>query len=74
MTIYGQDNKSRLSGKCETASWEDFSYSVGGRDCSIRIGYDTHKNQCGYFEDRRPGANMDPYLVTSYIARTICKI
>ena len=72
--IYGNGNKSRLTGNCETASWENFSYSVGGRDCSIRIGYDTHKNQRGYFEDRRPGADMDPYLVTSYIAKTICKL
>lgn len=74
IAIYGNDNKSRLTGKCETASWKDFSYSVGGRDCSIRIGYETHKNQCGYFEDRRPGGDMDPYLITSYIAKTICQI
>jgi glutamine synthetase len=25
---------------------------------------------CGYFEDRRPASNMDPYLVTSKIADT----
>lgn len=74
MTLYGNGNKSRLTGKCETASWENFSYSVGGRDGSIRIGYETHRNQRGYFEDRRPGANMDPYKVTSYIAKTICDI
>lgn len=74
MTIYGDDNKSRLTGKCETASWDTFSYSVGGRDGSIRIGYDTHHNQRGYFEDRRPGANIDPYQVTSYIAKTICNM
>lgn len=24
----------------------------------------------GYFEDRRPASNMDPYLVTSMIAET----
>ena len=74
LEIYGNDNKSRLTGKCETASWENFSYSVGGRDGSIRIGYETHRNQKGYFEDRRPGANMDPYQVTSYIAKSICNI
>jgi glutamine synthetase len=24
----------------------------------------------GYFEDRRPSSNMDPYIVTSMIAET----
>ena len=69
---YGNQNKERLSGRCETASWDNFSYSVGGRDVSVRIGYETAKNGKGYFEDRRPGANLDPYIVTSYIADTIC--
>ncbi|MBI95545.1 glutamine synthetase [bacterium] len=70
--IYGEGNKERLTGRCETASWDNFSFSVGGRDVSVRIGYETHKNQKGYFEDRRPGANLDPYNVTSYIADAIC--
>lgn len=70
---YGEKNKERLSGKCETASWDKFSYSVGGRDVSVRIGYETAKNGKGYFEDRRPGANLEPYMVTSYITKTICE-
>ena len=70
---YGNNNKERLSGRCETASWDNFSYSVGGRDVSVRIGYETAKNGKGYFEDRRPGGNLEPYLVTSYITQTICE-
>lgn len=27
---------------------------------------------CGYFEDRRPAANVDPYIVTSKIFDTCC--
>jgi glutamine synthetase len=69
--IYGEDNKSRLSGACETASWRDFSYSIGGRDTSIRIGYETAKNKKGYFEDRRPGGNTDFYASTSHILETL---
>ena len=29
------------------------------------------ENRKGYFEDRRPASNMDPYLVTSLLAKTI---
>ena len=29
------------------------------------------KNKSGYFEDRRPASNMDPYLVTSKIFKTV---
>jgi hypothetical protein len=25
---------------------------------------------CGYFEDRRPASNMDPYVVTGMILKT----
>ena len=28
---YGNQNKERLSGRCETASWDNFSYSVEER-------------------------------------------
>ena len=38
----------------------------------MRVGYDTITNKCGYFEDRRPASNMDPYLVTSKIFKTVC--
>ena len=39
------------------------------RGSSVRIPRDTEKNGCGYFEDRRPSSNMDPYLVTSSIVK-----
>ena len=32
--------------------------------------YDTLENKEGYFEDRRPASNMDPYLVTEKIFTT----
>jgi len=67
---YGIDNKLRLTGKNETSSISAFSYSIGGRDCSIRIGFDTFNNNCGYFEDRRPASNMDPYIVCPLLLET----
>lgn len=69
--IYGENNDKRLVGKFETSSIDSFSYGVGNRESSIRIPNETKQNQCGYFEDRRPASNMDPYLVTSSILKFI---
>jgi len=74
MEVYGKNNESRLTGHHETASYDTFSYGIGTRNTSIRIGNDTYKEGKGYFEDRRPAANMDPYLVTSIIFQTCCLI
>ena len=70
--VYGDDNEERLTGHHETASIDKFTYGVGTRNTSIRIPNQTVKDGCGYFEDRRPAANMDPYLVTSKIYQTCC--
>lgn len=74
MEVYGKNNESRLTGHHETASYDTFSYGIGTRNTSIRIGNQTYKEGKGYFEDRRPAANMDPYLVTSIIFQTCCLI
>lgn len=73
MKVYGIDNDLRLTGKHETASIDEFSHGIGSRQCSVRIPNDTVKNGCGYFEDRRPAANIDPYQVTSIILQTVCE-
>lgn len=69
--IYGEENKERLNGSCETAQWEKFSVSFGGRNASIRINNETTKQRKGYFEDRRPGSNTDLYRATSHILYTL---
>lgn len=71
MECYGEYNRERMSGEHETSSYDKFSHGVGSRKASVRIPNDTIKNGCGYFEDRRPAANMDPYLVTSKILQTV---
>ena len=68
--IYGEDNDQRLTGLHETAHISKFSYGVANRGASIRIPRDTEKNKCGYFEDRRPSSNCDPYLVTGMLFKT----
>ena len=70
MAVYGAGNKERLTGKHETANWQSFKYGVADRGASIRIPRQTELDKKGYFEDRRPAANCDPYLVTSLIAKT----
>lgn len=47
-----------------------YRQGVANRGASIRVGRDTEKEGKGYFEDRRPASNMDPYTVTSMIAET----
>ncbi len=72
MEHYGTENNKRMTGRHETASFDKFTYGVGSRNTSIRIGYDTYNNKKGYFEDRRPAANIDPYLTTSILFETCC--
>lgn len=71
MSVYGTDNEKRMTGKHETADYNSFNYGVANRGASIRIPVDTATNKKGYFEDRRPASNMDPYLVTSKILETV---
>ncbi|TNM92557.1 hypothetical protein fugu_019569 [Takifugu bimaculatus] len=66
----GNDNKRRLTGRHETSSIEDFSAGVANRGSSIRIPRQVAQEMKGYFEDRRPSANCDPYCVTMAIAKT----
>ncbi|CAM9284564.1 unnamed protein product, partial [Hapterophycus canaliculatus] len=67
IAAYGEGNERRLTGLHETANMKEFSYGVANRGASIRIGRDVEKEQKGYFEDRRPSSNMDPYVVTGMI-------
>ena len=72
MMIYGEGNRERMTGHHETASYDEFSFGRANRGKSVRIGNDTIKNNRGYFEDRRPSSNCDPYLVTAKIFETCC--
>ena len=70
MKVYGENNHERMTGEHETASYDKFTDDVANRGCSIRRGNETVKNKCGYFEDRRPSSNCDPYLVTGMLFKT----
>lgn len=70
--VYGPDNDKRLTGMHETASIRDFTFGVSDRGASVRIPMGTANAGCGYLEDRRPAANMDPYLVLTALLETVC--
>ncbi len=69
--VYGKNNEERLTGLNETSSINDFSWGISDRGKSIRIPLNVFKDKCGYLEDRRPAANLDPYLVTEIICRSV---
>jgi glutamine synthetase len=72
INVYGIDNDKRLIGKHETSSIHNFSWGKQNRNSSIRIPLQVCIDNCGYLEDRRPAANMNPYLVTEIMVNTIC--
>jgi glutamine synthetase len=75
IAVYGPDNNLRLTGKHETASINDFTYGLSDRGASIRLPVNFIKNGYkGYFEDRRPNSEADPYQITSRILKTIAEV
>jgi glutamine synthetase len=69
--VYGLHNEQRLTGAHETSGIHEFSYGFSTRDTSIRIPAQAQVDGCGYFEDRRPASNCDPYLVSDRMLQTI---
>ncbi|MEY2477592.1 MAG: glutamine synthetase [Actinomycetota bacterium] len=69
---YGFGIEGRLTGEHETAPYNEFSYGVSDRGASVRIPWQVAQEGKGYIEDRRPNANMDPYVVTRLIVDTCC--
>jgi len=72
--VYGHGLEDRLTGEHETAPISQFTSGVGNRGASVRIPQAVASKGYGYLEDRRPGANADPYEVAAKLMETICKI
>jgi glutamine synthetase len=49
-----------------------FSYGISSRKDSVRIPTQVSKSGKGYYEDRRPAANIDPYVVSSVLFSITC--
>jgi glutamine synthetase len=71
---YGDGLADRLTGQHETCAIDEFRGGVADRGASIRIPRHVETRGCGYLEDRRPGANCDPYLVCTMLLQTICDL
>ncbi len=69
---YGAGIEQRLTGLHETCSYKEFKFGESDRGASIRIPPATVAEGRGYFEDRRPGANIDPYVVCRMLIETVC--
>jgi glutamine synthetase len=74
ITLYGDKLEERLTGLHETCDINEFRAGSADRGCSIRIPRGVEQNGYGYLEDRRPGANADPYLVAARLCATICDV
>lgn len=72
IAAYGEGIEERLTGAHETAHYSKFSYGVSDRGSSIRIPGGVARDKRGYLEDRRPNANVDPYVVSAIMVETIC--
>ncbi len=44
---------------------------ISNRGCSIRIPLNVNKEGCRYLEDRRPSANLEPYLVVEKLMNCV---
>lgn len=71
ISVYGANNNERLTGKHETCSYMQFRSGTSDRGASIRIPLSVAQKGYGYIEDRRPGANSDPYVVSARLITTI---
>ena len=69
---YGEGLQSRLTGLHETCDIATFKSGVANRGASVRIPQSVALKGHGYFEDRRPGANADPYRVATCLVTTVC--
>ncbi|XP_045491738.1 glutamine synthetase 1, mitochondrial-like [Colias croceus] len=66
----GEENKKRLTGQFETASYDSCRWAVADRGASLRLQRSVVSNKKGFLEDRRPAGDCDPYRVCTILAET----
>ena len=71
IAVYGAHLEERLTGLHETCSITEFKSGTSDRGASIRIPLAVAKKGFGYIEDRRPGANCNPYQVAYMLVKTV---
>lgn len=71
ISVYGKDIEQRLTGLHETCSYKEFKVGKSDRGASIRIPARVALEGKGYLEDRRPCANVIPYLAFAKLIETV---
>lgn len=69
--VYGEGNRDRMTGEHETANIDTFTWGVANRGASVRVPRACAAEGKGYFEDRRPASNGDPYRITGMMMETV---
>lgn len=72
VAAYGEGLEKRLTGLHETCAIDEFRAGIADRGASIRVPRHVAAAGAGYLEDRRPGANCDPYVVCDVLLQAIC--
>ena len=73
LKVCGAGIESRMTGECETSHYSTFRLGVADRGASVRIPKKVKEEGAGYFEDRRPCANIDPYKVLYSLISSVKK-
>jgi glutamine synthetase len=60
---YGAASRTASRARTRRQHYSKFSYGVSDRGASVRIPAHVARDKKGYIEDRRPNANVDPYVV-----------
>lgn len=68
----GADNQRRLEKGLFCPKLDNFTWGVADRSAAVRIPRHVADVGRGYFEDRRPASNCDPYDVAKRMVETIC--
>ncbi len=71
IAVYGHGLEKRLTGIHETSDIHHFDIAESNRATALRISKQIQVKGYGYLEDRRPGANADPYQVAARIVETL---
>lgn len=74
LRVYGQHNELRLTGEFVTESMDKFTWGIGDRRVSVRIPKQVAQDKKGYFEDRRPASNVDPYRAFNILLNIVAQL
>ena len=72
--VYGANLAHRLTGDHETCSITEFKAGDADRELLLEFLVKLQTRVMKHIEDRRPGANADPYQITNRMLMTICEL